>query len=91
MDGGDQVSGPDQQPPRKRPWWVSGTTLKNSRNMAFWYSVIFVAYGVFAIVAGMRNPWTVALCVLWGVLAVWAWLSVRYFARVGDSDSDHQR
>lgn len=87
------MDNPDKNtPPRKRPWWVSGTTLKNSRNMAFWYSVIFVLYGAIVIGTGTRNPWTLALCLLWGILAGWAWLGVRYFLRNGEgSDPGNQR
>ena len=84
MEDDKLVESPDQKPPRKRPWWMSGTALKNSRTMAICNSAIFVAYGVLVIVTGSRTPWTAALCLLWGVVAVWAWLSVRYFARQGE-------
>lgn len=87
MDDSDE-----NKPPPKRPWWVIGATLKNSRNSAIWYSVIFVLYGAVVIGSGTRNPWTVALCVLWGILAAWAWLGVRYFVRNGEhSDSEDRR
>jgi hypothetical protein len=75
---------PERNPPRKHPWWVSGATLENSRNMAIWCSLISVAWGVLVIVTGTRNPWTAALCLVWGILAVWAWASVRYFSRRGE-------
>ncbi|WP_314145956.1 hypothetical protein [uncultured Leifsonia sp.] len=60
--------------------------------MAIWCSVMTIAWGVLVFVTGNRNPWNAALCASWGILAAWAWLSVRSFTRNGErSDRDDQR
>jgi hypothetical protein len=68
--------------PSKRPWWVSGQTLKGTRLAAILYSIVFVIYGAVILgFGGGGNAWTVVLFILWGVLTLWGWLSFSYFFR----------
>jgi hypothetical protein len=68
---------------RKNPWWISGRTLQAARTSAFLYTAVFALYGSVAIGTGGagRNPWTIVLIVLWGLLTVWGWFSVWWFVR----------
>ncbi|MET3567772.1 hypothetical protein ABIC47_003281 [Leifsonia sp. 563] len=72
------------KPPGKRPWWVPAASLRNSRNMALWYTAIFALNGSIVIASPPPNPWFVVVCLLWGMLAAWAWLGLHYFARKGE-------
>jgi hypothetical protein len=65
--------------PTKKPWWV----IRRSRGYARFLAIFYTVFGGFWVVGGLalNGPWPILLGALSLLLAVPAWMSVRWYRR----------